>query len=241
MNLTPAKLIGLKISYGKTSFHPASLTDGLSWMSSQPTCTDSIRFIYSRASVVGLSARVSQGGRIIAECGPGLVPANRFPRRMPSTGAADAPTKDTCFPKCSVSLQGAGRLSSLVSRLKTRLSLDGWTNSLTEWSDLITPGKRSLSRLAVSARRRNASAFGLYATPTASDWKGSVSLRRSMERLQESTRGVRLPEQVVRIEQRDGLLNPVFVAWLMGYPPEWIMNVPLKGSGTRSFRKSPRK
>jgi hypothetical protein len=72
-------------------------------------------------------------------------------------------------------------------------------------------------------------------TPTASDTKGSVTLQRSLEREQQSSRGVRLCEQVVRIEEKNGLLNPAFAAWLMGYPAAWVACAP---SATRSFRKS---
>jgi hypothetical protein len=130
----------------------------------------------------------------------------------------------------------AGLSYYLGRSLEKRLPVGGWTAPLTAWSLLDTPAGRRLFRLSASARHKSASAFGLYATPIRSDTKGSVSLETSLKRLAQSSRGVRLPEQAIRIEGRSGSLNPAFVCWLMGYPPEWLSHAPV--SVTRSFRKS---
>ena len=65
--------------------------------------------------------------------------------------------------------------------------------------------------------------YGLLPTPAASDWKGSPTLKRVNERAALSSRGVRLPEHIARIEQVEvgKNINPVFVEWLMGFPENW--------------------
>ena len=89
---------------------------------------------------------------------------------------------------------------------------------------------------AVDARGRNKSAspnakirpglemmarVGLWPTPIASDWKGSVVGETLKRRQEEMTRGVRLPEAIARLNGQHGRLNPAFVEWLMGYPIGW--------------------
>lgn len=58
---------------------------------------------------------------------------------------------------------------------------------------------------------------GYWPTPTATDYKGSPGEKRLKERMAESCRGVRLPEELAR-RGDVGQLNPDWVEWLMGWP-----------------------
>lgn len=186
-----------------------------------PICPATRNATSLRELASGLTHSGKLAGQTTSQSGPEAAPASHSAVRTQSMGAAESKTSDIFGHTGRRSSQSANLQSSLENRLQTRLPVDGWTKSLTIWSDLITPLGRPLCRLSVSARHRNACVFGLYATPTTSDYKGSVSLKRSLERMAESQRGVRLPEQVIRIEEKDGLLNPAFACWLMGLPPMW--------------------
>jgi len=86
------------------------------------------------------------------------------------------------------------------------------------------------------AKHRNGNGFGMplaiavkmYPTPAASDWKGQYKQSTIKRRSIESTRGVRLPEQLARNEGNSGELNPPFAEWLMGWPIEWTESQPLE-------------
>ena len=69
---------------------------------------------------------------------------------------------------------------------------------------------------------------GFWPTPAASDWKGSPLPATAKRRSSQSTRGVRLPEEMTR----RGLLpggkhNPEFSEWLMDWPVSWTDIEPL--------------
>lgn len=75
---------------------------------------------------------------------------------------------------------------------------------------------------------------GLWPTPAASDYKGSVT-GETLEKRRHMVRGVRLPEQVAR-RGETGPLNPEFVELLMGFP---IGHTELRPSVTPSFQQQP--
>jgi hypothetical protein len=78
-------------------------------------------------------------------------------------------------------------------------------------------------------------AVRMWPTPAATDWKGQYKQETVDRRQQESSRGVRLPEELARRDGANGQLNPTWVEWLMGYPLGWT---DLGDSETPSSRKS---
>ena len=75
----------------------------------------------------------------------------------------------------------------------------------------------------------------MWPTPSATDYKGSVTQSLVMERL-EHPRGVRLPEELVRRGETGGQLNPDWTEWLMGFP---IGHTALKPLATPKSRCKP--
>jgi hypothetical protein len=60
-----------------------------------------------------------------------------------------------------------------------------------------------------------------WPTPAGTDWKGQYTQETVDRRAEESTRGVRLPEELARRDGAAGQLNPTWVEWLMGFPLGW--------------------
>jgi hypothetical protein len=111
----------------------------------------------------------------------------------------------------------------------------GWEPFLATWppSGMTRNGiayRRDLLEPATAVR-----ASGLLPTPAASDWKGRYTLETVNRRAQESSRGVRLPEALVRRYHRTGRMNPRFVQQMMMYPRRWMK---LKDSAMLSSLKS---
>jgi hypothetical protein len=80
-----------------------------------------------------------------------------------------------------------------------------------------------------------AQAVKMWPTPTARDYRGGMSEEALRRREAESSRGVNLSEHVQRLGGNNGMLNPMWVAWLMGFPIEWAS---FAATVTRSSRKS---
>jgi hypothetical protein len=76
---------------------------------------------------------------------------------------------DTSGLSGSISSASAALESSLVSKLKQRLTTDGSTLFKLTWREKATPAGRLVSRLAASARRISGNDFGLWQTPKALD------------------------------------------------------------------------
>lgn len=138
----------------------------------------------------------------------------------------------------SGSLESAVLQSSLENRLRQQLPMDGWMKSQLIWKTKTTPSGRRLSQLAVLARRINETDYGLWPTTSARDWKDIGNLENSRYRKcgkeRKDTIG-RVAFYSAATTESKGSVNPQFVCWLMGFPPEWCDYAPTE---TLSSRKS---
>ena len=120
------------------------------------------------------------------------------------------------------SLQQESLLSSWESKFRQRLAEAGGTKWPQTWKQMVTPHGRQLPRLVVSAPAIRESDSGLFPTPLASEtgWRrgkfpqGGTSLSTAL----------------------GGPPNPAWVAWLMGFRPEWDGCAPLEMPSTRASR-----
>lgn len=78
-------------------------------------------------------------------------------------------------------------------------------------------------------------AMDIFPTPSMTDYKGSPSIKRVLERADESSRGVRLPEEIVK-RGDDGQLNPDWVEILMGWICGWTALTPLPKEAIENFK-----
>nr|WP_255417864.1 hypothetical protein [Sulfuricurvum sp. IAE1] len=88
----------------------------------------------------------------------------------------------------------------------------------------------------VSADKRNGivgQVMNFYPTPLARDWRGNLSQEALLKRMDGSSRGVNLAEHLQRMGE-DGLLNPDWEEWLMGWP---IGHTALKPLETDRFQE----
>ncbi|HEY0268068.1 MAG TPA: hypothetical protein VGC12_02420 [Methyloradius sp.] len=77
-----------------------------------------------------------------------------------------------------------------------------------------------------------------WPTPTATDYKGSPSLKSAKSRAELSTRGVRLPEAlaIAMNQEVGGYLNPTWVEWLMGWILGWTELKPLATAKSQEWQ-----
>ena len=129
----------------------------------------------------------------------------------------------------SVNSRGEPKLSAQVKLWPTPLTVR--ENDSDNTAGRYYPNKRQFDLAA---------AVHLWATPAATDAKGAVSLEKANKRAEESSRGVRLPEQVTLIDQCQvgGSLNPEWVEWLMGFPIGHTVLEPSETPSSRRSRKS---
>jgi hypothetical protein len=103
----------------------------------------------------------------------------------------------------------------------TVMNSDGIKNLRAD-SNILQGGKHSVSLTHMFH-------FGLLPTPAASDWKGQYTMDTVEKREQESSRGVRLPEEITRLTGSTSQLNPLFVTEMMGFPSDWL-TLPFQGN-----------
>lgn len=102
--------------------------------------------------------------------GPGRAHAFRSPARVENS---DSTTTDTYGPSGSNSSASAALTSSLRSRLEVRLASSGSILFRHSWKEKATPLRRSICRLAASARRISDNDCTSWPSPVANDAKGS--------------------------------------------------------------------
>lgn len=199
---------------------PATSTPVQLSMFDRPTSLDMRSAISSLVSAAGLTPSDLPDGLTTALCGPDHVPASRS--ATPDAGTA-SPTSVTS------GLIGSGLSPSnvlqsfLESRLRAR-EFGSTTHSLT-WKDWATPAGRRICRLRASAHHKIAPGSGSYPTPRAAGGKAGPDYAKSSR----SKTGLSLPTVL------GGMPNPMWLAWLMGYPAQWVNAAP---SAMRSSRKS---
>lgn len=151
------------------------------------------------------------------------------------------------------------RSDPLLSLSRTLLTSSAWrsTECCLIWKPLATAHGRLLFRLVPSTRRTDATGSGLppkpwatpqalWPTPVSNDATGST---HCYSRGDHSKPVLKLPGAVLAsgtmpdgspgpMEKPAGSLNPEFVAYLMGYPPEWLECAPSRSSRGESPKGS---
>lgn len=206
--------------------------------------------ISSPASVASRSGSVSRDFLTLAPSGPAASRASR------SASPAAAPASPTTVTSGRSLLGLLHRRDPLYAFSRTCLVSSRWRStacSLT-WRARATPAGRLLFQLAPSMPRTAATGCGsppLWVSPSAQDgtrgqlpprpWDTGVPLSQQVQlwatpTSHERTTTPRAVDHGTQMaNQVGGPLNPAFVAWLMGYPPEWLSCAP---SATPSSRKS---
>ena len=201
-----------------------SMFDLLTW-------PDSSSAISLPASVAGAELSGSPGSLTIDRSGPALVPANpsrsRGSRRDLPTIATSGQSGESLSP--SDALQ-----RSLESRL--RQLLHGSDLCEVIWKPWATPWGRFLSRPVARARIPNGTDIISLPTPQAMDAKGfSMALKHKYRRtghLKHWLHGTALA-----IHSQTGVSSwpePMFAAWLLGYPASWMCARPCAPSAMPS-------
>jgi hypothetical protein len=236
-----------------------TLTAETSGMSAPPISRATTNATSSPASADGAEPSDLPGGQIVDLFGQAVAPVNRS---APQVAAKALPMTGTYGRIGSVSSASERLQSSLESRLRERLGTSGLTPLPMTWRRMRTPRGRLYSRLALSGRHTSETDFGLLPTPAAQSYGTNIGgaagrtgkVRPSLEHMARHNlwptpahrdyrypnaksyeepgggkKGEQLPNAV------GGALSPTWVAWLMGYPEEWVSCAP---SATPSSRKS---
>lgn len=176
-------------------------------MSKLGTSATSTSATFSPAPAGGASRYASQGGTTADPYGQDHVPANRG--QKPGVGAAHWTTA-TSGQNGFGSFESAALQRSLESRLRAR-EFGSTVYSLT-WKVWVTPAGRRICRLHARARHKLGSDCGLWPTPRAAGGKAGPDYAK----IGRSRTGISLPTAL------GGMPNPMWLAWLMGYPEQWI-------------------
>jgi len=167
-------------------------------MSTQVILTDLFNVTFSRDSVAGATPCALPDGPRIDLFGRAVAPASLSAQPVQ---AAVLPTSVTYGPLGSTSSASAGLESSLVSRLKQRLTTDGSTLFKLTWREKVTPAGRQVYRLRASVRRISEQGCGSWPTTTVTDAYRGGSMSEALKwaagapRPSGAQRGTSLTEQ----------------------------------------------
>ena len=143
-------------------------------------------------------------------------------------------TPDISGRKC-LGLSGNAGPLGLLEKTLLESSAWAWTKYSLTWRAKATPQGRLIFQLARLAPRTSDNDSGLLHTPTAKANQTSPSMAKKGKGNWVSG----LADQVkASAPKTGGKLNPQWVAWLMGYPTEFLNSVPW---ATQSSRKSQKK
>ena len=125
---------------------------------------------------------------------------------------------------------GSSESVALQQLLESRLRARGFGStvySLT-WKVWVTPAGRRICRLRASAPRKIAPGCGFWPTPRAAGGKAGPDYAKTGR----SRTGISLPTAL------GGMPNPTWLAWLMGYPAQWISAAPSVTQSSRSLQRN---
>ena len=133
-------------------------------MSDQMSLPNSLNVTSSPASVDGAMPCASPVGPTTNPSGPAHARASLSARQAKAMGLL---TSGTYGPHGTGSLESASLASSLVSRLKARLTTAGSTLFKLTWKQKVTPSGRLVYRLAASVPRTSGNGCGSWPSPNA--------------------------------------------------------------------------
>jgi hypothetical protein len=194
----------------------------------------------------GVELCSSPAGEWISLAGLGLVHVSRLARQADM----QVPPTPGTYGRSSPALFASAALQwSLESRLRARLDVNGSPEYLLTWKQWDMPQREPICALRASARRTSVNDFTGWPTPdTMSGPHGprgvSTNPAHQSSRGLEAVAGWATPKAndstgaqispkmqggmalksqalLTAVTEKPGALNPEFVCWLMGFPPEW--------------------
>lgn len=124
---------------------------------------------FSLESPAGVSRSDSPDGRTMKKSGPAPARVSRF-RALDSEKAM--PTNDTCGPLFTRSSPSAALQSSLASRLRARMDVNGSPEYVLTWKEQDMPAGVPICQLRASARRTSGNVSSGCPTPATEDSPG---------------------------------------------------------------------
>lgn len=236
---TTTRLIPMPQNGSATSLKVATsrrvtLTSEASLTCAPPTSWATSKPISSPASGAGHSPSDSRDGQIIALSGQAPVHVSRF-RSLDTEKAM--PIADTCGPLFTASSQSARLQSSLESKLRARMDVNGSRLYGLTWSMWDMPSGPPICRLRAKPRKSDKD-FGGWPAPCASDGKSDGISFDLMTRRKTHSRGVRWPETAMRRLNMRGYANPLFSCFLMQFPMQWHSCAPTVTPSSRKSRRN---